>query len=449
MKLTNMKRLKVTDKVKANLAAALGSEDFDAERYAVFETVAINTLPLSKKGSVFDGGRLTMKTLQAMHDHIAKEKFVPLHTLHRAGSELPVGRVMAAMLNKTTDSNGKEVDELRAQFYVPLSNDDGRRIADGLDTGIINEVSVGIRAATMKCSSCDFDYMGPKASFMNFMDLTCDNEHTIGKDGVHVVLDGLDKFHELSLVSRGAADHATIQSPHTAITASSNDNVPEYQILYATKGSEKETVMKLTPEQIAELKAALEKDGKAALEAKFSGVVEAMTMLKADMTMDDAKALRQLMKDEVAKFDAAQTAKPDPKLEAADVSELKADLIVAGRDIKSLNATIVAKDETIATLTTENAQLKNNKVQLDALTSEVTPVKDFLKVVCQNLLVASGVSNPTIPESLSELVASIKVAQSKLTKLPTGGLLLTAETGSTTTTDKTGAKDMSSFKTVK
>lgn len=449
-----MKRLKPTDKIKQNLAAALGSEDFDIERYAVFETIAINDLPLSKRGSVFHGGRLTPQTLEQMAAHIAKEKFVPLHTLHKYGSELPVGRVMAGMLNKTTSQSGKEVNELRAQFYVPLSNDDGRRIADGLDTGVINEVSVGIRPKVLKCSHCDFDYMGPKATFMNFWDMTCENEHTVGKDGVHTIIDGISDFNELSLVSRGAADHARIQAPHEAITASGDSAAHSYQFLHTTKGTEKETVMKLTPEQLAQLKADIEKTSKAAVEAKFAGVVDAMAMLKDDMTMDDAKALRELIKSEVAKFDAAEAAKKttattDPKVEAPDVSELKADLIVANRDIKSLNATIATRDETITTLTAEITTLKANKVQLDALTAEVTPVKEFLKVACQNLLVASGVANPTIPESLSELVASIKVAQSKLSKLPTGGLLLTAESGSTTTTGNTGSKDASSFKTVK
>lgn len=453
-----MKRLKPTDKIKEKLAAALGTPDFPIDQYAIFETTMNNDLPISKKGSIFDGSVMTLATLNQIVNKITSEGFLPLHTLHQQANQLPVGRVFHAEMHQTTNKVGKLVNEVRSLFYIPLSTDQGKQLADGVDTGIINEVSSGSRPAKLLCSvpDCGFDYMGPKAGFMNFLDCTCNNDHTIGKDGVHAIFDGISKLFELSLVSQGAADHAQIHPAHQSIAASANDDAPEYQLLYATKGTEKDNIMKLTAAQIAELKTELEKSGKVAIEAKFSGVVDAMGLIKADMSMDDAKAVRDLFKTEIAKFDAkvtadaaAEAARLAAASEPASVTDLKANLIVAQRDLTALNASLVAKDTVIATLISENTQLKANKVQLDAMTAEVTPVKDFLKLACQNLMVASGVKAPVVPETLTELVASIKIAQASLSKLPTGGLLLASESGTGKSTTNTNGRDPSAFKTVK
>jgi hypothetical protein len=62
--------------------------------------------------------------------------------------------------------------------------------------------------------------------------------------------------------------------------------------------------------------------------------------------------------------------------------------------------------------------------------AELTAAEDFLKLSCQNLLVATGVDKPQIPESISDLILTIKTAQGQLSKLPVGGLALAANAGS-------------------
>jgi hypothetical protein len=458
-----MKRLKPTDKIKEKLAAALGSDDFAIENFAVFETIAINDLPVSKIGSIYDGSRMTEATLQAMVDYINKETFLPLHTLHQQSRELPVGRVFHAELHKTSNQNGRSVNEVRALFYIPVTNDAGKQLADSIDTGIVNEVSVGSRPQKLMCSGhdCNFDYMAPN-TFMNWLDQTCPNDHTIGQNGIHVIFDGLRKFYELSLVSQGAADHARIVAPDQSIAAA-NDDLPSYQVLYATKGKE-DKIMKLTAAQVAELRASLEKDGKRAIDAKFAGIVTCMGMIKDDMTLSDAEALRTLFKTSLAEFNTANPENPanpaNPgggdnggeklNLSIAEVIDLKADNKVQANTIATLKTESTAKDTQIATLTTENTTLKGHKAQLDALLAEITPVKEFLKVQCQAMLVASGVTNPTVPESFSDLIATINTAKGKLSKLPVGGLLLSAESGSPGEQNPTaGSKDPSVFKTKK
>lgn len=453
-----MKRLKPTDKIKEKLAAVLGSDDFDIANFAIFETVAINDLPVSKIGSIYDGSRMTEGTLSAMVEYINTE-LLPLHTLHQQSRELPVGRVFHAELNKTTRKDGKYVNEVRALFYIPTTTDLGKQLADGLDTGLINEVSVGSRPKSLKCSApdCGFDYMRSNVSFMHWLDQTCSNDHTVGKDGIHLIFDGLKKFYELSLISQGAADHARIVAPEEAIAAA-NDDVPAYQVLYATKGKEKENIMKLTAAQIAELRASLEKDGKRAITANFAGVTACMGMIKDDMTLSDAEALRGLFKTALAEFNTANPETPPAKpaggeeklnLSISEVLDLKVDLRAATTELTALKASTAEKDTQIATLTTENGTLKISKAQLDALLSEIAPVKDFLKVTCQAMLVASGVTNPTVPDSFADLIATIKTSQGKLSKLPTGGLLLSSESGAPGVQNQNGSKDSSAFKTKK
>lgn len=456
-----MKRLPVTDKIKEKMSAVLGTPDFKPEDFAFYEVIAINDLPVSKMGSLYDGSRMTEGTLQAMVDYINKETFLPLHTLHQQGRELPVGRAFSAELNKAVNAQGKFNTEVRTLFYIPLNTDKGKELSANIDNGIINEVSIGASPQQLKCSGthegkpCGFDYMGDN-TFMNWLDQTCSNGHTIGKDGIHAIFDGLRKFYEFSLVSIGAADHARIVEPSQAITAA-NDGVNQYQLLYATKGKEKENAMKLTATQIAELRASLEKDGKRAIDANFAGVKDCLTLIKDDMTLSDAESARALFKDALEKFNKENPEnvtkvadkQESANLSVAEVIDLKADMKNLTRQVADLTATITAKDEAIATLNAEISTLKANKVQLDALTAEVTPVKDFLTQACQNLLVATGAKNFQVPTSLTELVASIKITQASLSKLPVDGLLRMSESGSAKPNDVTTTKDVSAFKVKK
>lgn len=197
-----MKRLPMTPALIAQIKAAVG-EDVDPEGFAVFEVIAVNSLPLpGKDGSIFERAQITPLTLRQMVDSIEGGNHLPLIMNHNMES-VPVGRVFKAALSAAQTG---EI-EMRALFYVDQTN---AELAAKIDAGSLDETSVGFLASQLLCSECGWDYRGEDAGWSNFMDRTCENGHTIGSDGVHLNLVGLQTFSELSLVTRGAASKPKI-----------------------------------------------------------------------------------------------------------------------------------------------------------------------------------------------------------------------------------------------
>lgn len=197
-----MKQIPITEQLTREIKAAVG-EDVDPSRFAVFETIALNTLPLpGKNGTIFEGAEVSFLTLRQMADSINSGNHLPLIHDHDLSST-PLGRVFKAdvLINDTGDA------ELRALFYVDETE---QTLVAKLNAGSIDEVSVQFLASQILCSECSFDYRGETSSYENFSERTCTNGHTIGQDGVHVRLVGLSVFTELSLVTRGAASNPKI-----------------------------------------------------------------------------------------------------------------------------------------------------------------------------------------------------------------------------------------------
>src|SRR5690606_3498634 len=126
---------------------------------------------------------------------------LPLMSDHELFGE-PKGRMFHAGLNYGEDG---EI-ELRALFYLDETEE---KLIKKLDSASLDEVSVSFLASSMLCSECGWDYFQFGTS-ENFNTRTCENGHTIGEDGVHAELVGLNQFIELSLVARGAADKPKI-----------------------------------------------------------------------------------------------------------------------------------------------------------------------------------------------------------------------------------------------
>lgn len=234
-----MKRLQITPQIEARLKNSVGDVP---SNIAVFEATALTTLPVSKRGSIYNGAVHSISFLKEMASFLQGEgNFVPLHTLHLQGVELPVGRVF---YGDTIDANG--VGELRVQFFVTLSDEEGATLAGRLDNGTINEVSVQILPKHLNCSQCGYDYLdteNQKANPWAIYDRTCPNDHTVGVDGVHVLPNGLARFFELSLVSLGAAQGTKIIPASRARLSADNEDLqrlaangvaPEMAILNAT-----------------------------------------------------------------------------------------------------------------------------------------------------------------------------------------------------------------------
>jgi hypothetical protein len=197
------KRLQITDAMLAQIAKAAGADSMDASKIVAFEAIALNTQPISQKGGIFDKARHQRATLDLMVDYL-RGNSVPVHTLHQQGDELPVGKVFTAGVFPTEAGF-----EVRAQFYLSAGE---TTIVDRLDNGVLDEVSVGMRYQKLLCSTCGWDYMGADATFMNFMERTCANDHTLGTGTTELQLVGLDKWMEMSLVSKGAASQPKVVS---------------------------------------------------------------------------------------------------------------------------------------------------------------------------------------------------------------------------------------------
>lgn len=320
------KRVQITPKIEELIKANAG-EDVNVNDLAVFETESVNTKPVLKPGSLFDGATVTPNTLIQMAKFNDEGGYVPLHTLHQQGEELPVGRVFYSEVTQDFDGSSG----LRSLFYLPLSETD---LISKVDSGVINEVSVGLKTNQILCSECGWDYLGADATFMNLWDRTCANEHTIGTDGIHAVLSGMDRWMELSLVSKGAARGASImgrakqvlgQETYDKLAASGV--VPETTLFFHTYAGSEAMDMK---ELIADLTSV-----KASAQIAEGKVTELTTSVAALTTeRDELKAKAA----EVAPV-AAKLAETETALTASQ-TELEA----SKKKIEELEASIVARD---------------------------------------------------------------------------------------------------------
>lgn len=170
--------------------------DVAVENIAVFESIALNTLPLRRANGILKGARFTASTLPLVAQAINKES-APVQKLH-SPSDLPSGRMFYC---EVVD------DEMRSLFTVT-----DPAIVEEINNGTIDQTSVGMQSKHMNCSACGFDYQSPGAWENRYL-LTCDQGHTIGEDGVFVWLDGCEAFLEYSLVGKGAVNGARIVGP--------------------------------------------------------------------------------------------------------------------------------------------------------------------------------------------------------------------------------------------
>jgi len=284
----------------------------DAKDIAIFETIAMNTEPLKKAGTIFDKAVVTEETLRQMAEAVnSGHESVPLHTLHRQGYELPVGRVFQAeVISKGTDQA-----ELRALFYVPRSEAD---LVSKINLGVLDEVSVGMKSKQMLCSKCGFDFLGKDATLENLWTRTCANDHVIGEDGTHLQLVGLDMWMELSLVSRGAAKKPKILGRAKQVMGQENyDKV-------AASGVQPEAVVLFTSAQSKEVEMSEKHeafDAEAEISALKAGIDELKELVSGLKPAEPADDLK-------AEFEAAtaRVSELEAKLEAAEarIAELEA-----------------------------------------------------------------------------------------------------------------------------
>lgn len=347
-----MKRIQQTAEIVERIRAAFGAEANPAD-YAVYEAVALNQRPIRQKHPLFEGAIAQDSLLRELVASIQNES-APLQLQHDTRS-LPAGRIFAALMHGT---------EVRILLAVPTEK---TSLTADLDKGIIDQVSVNVLAKRLECSECGWDYLGEDATFMNYYEGQCANEHALRQSGVHIKMHGMDVLAEISLVGSGGADGARIVNP-----SNSAFNTESFQRLAASG---------LAP---AMLVASFNIQGTEDMD---------LTALVADLSTQKA-AVTTL----TAERDAANT-----RAETAETA------------LTAANTTVAERDATIATLTAER----------DAAAATAAPsaaVLSFVADLCKRTLIASGNQTPEVPEGVEAQIAAITEGQAKLSALiPAGG----------------------------
>jgi hypothetical protein len=365
-----MKQITKTAKIIAKLRKTV-SADVDLDALAVFEASAFNTLPIRKKHFLYKGARADKFMLDDMVTELAKESR-PVQIMHN-GEMLPVGRVFhgeVLPLNKNDY-------EIRVLFFVDATGEQVRNI----DLGIVDQVSVSVMSKKLICSACDFDYLGEGATSENFWTATCANDHSIGQKGVYAKMQGLSDWNELSLVNRGGAQNARIVSPDKAHFT-----------------------------------------GPAALRLAAHGIEPSMLILTATADMENTMDFAELSGQVV-------DLRVDVKLKEAEIATLTAKLGEATTKVTALEANLASAGNGAQALAAKDTEIAAAVAATAVEKTEKEAALSALKEVATALLVASGDTAPTVPETVAELSALITEKKAALAAvLIAGGRSKAADT---------------------
>ena len=282
-----MKRMTLTPQIEQHLRRSLGDEA-DLSGIAVFEAIALNTLPLRKSHPVYKDARMDSSVLYEMAAALAQESR-PVQIQHDT-STTPIGRVF----------HGEVIDssELRVLFFIDGTEDTH---IQKVENGTIDQVSVSVLTKQILNSVSGFDYLGADADWENFFTGDDGEGNVLGKDGCFARLVGLDSFFEMSLVGQGGARNARIVrrdeshfgSSYQKLAASGID--PNAYVLAASATKEPGMDLKELVEQLTSTKVELHTatSEKAALEtqvADLTAQVAALTEAKTALETAAAEA---------------------------------------------------------------------------------------------------------------------------------------------------------------
>lgn len=369
------KQLEKTIDLIDQIKASTQNPDIDTSQFAVFEARMLSTEAISQKG-FHDGARVSRSTLAEMETYVNTDgTMIPLQIMHD-NQMLPVGRVISA---KLVDMDNGET-ELLGKFYISGSTEFESDLIKKIEASVIDEVSVGLLANHAFCSECGFDYFGEDASFFNLMTLTCENDHTIGTNGTHVRLVGMDTFAELSLVNRGAAKDAKILSR-------------------AAKAVGGETVERLVA----------------------SGTPFGAHLLTASYKLDSSKTSTKQGDSDMGLETKLAEVSTELGSAKAELSQANETIKTLGSEKGALEASIVEKDAEIAELKAdEGEKTKELKASLEKAETQLTEATDAIQEDLKAALVASGQKEEDIPEDLVGMLNLAKESGKKLHQLFAG-----------------------------
>lgn len=363
------KRLTITQEILDRIKNSTG-EDLSSEAIAVFEAIALTNKPIVKRGSIYSGAVHSDSILKEMADFLQGEgNFVPLHTRHLQGAELPLGRVFYGEFVRD-DVTG--LSKLHVLFYLPTKEED---LVNKLDQAVIDEVSVSLLPKHLICSECGWDFRGEDATEENLWTQTCANGHTIGEDGVHLLVNGLERFYEMSLVSLGASQGAKILPRAKQLLAAD-----DYARL-AAAGTPAEAIVLTANHREEKTMAIQDTGGEAVLTAQFATMTNDLVEAKASLKISEAA------------------------------------LAAANTQVTDLTAKLEASE---AKVTTDVAEMTT---KLDAAQATVDTALAFLQDQAKMAMVASGEKDPAAPETIEACIDAVEKAKVKLANLfPAGGV---------------------------
>lgn len=371
------KELTLNEETLAFFKSKFG-EDVNPDKFYIFKCRAISTEPIHQN-TIYNGATVTSSLLSEMEHRVnSTDENIGIHLMHE-DQDLNIGRVFHAEV-----VNEGNTTALYADMAV-LITPDVQSIIDRIENNILDEVSVQFLAKKALCSECKFDFMGDEATFENWIEGRCPNDHVIGENGCHLELDGLQWFSEISIVNRGAAHRAKIVSQKReqlfsegglmkSLAASGKS--PEF--IVATFNSKMEKKMEdkevqTTPNEIEELKAQLQ---------------------EAQRKLDLAEKVKEL----------------EAKLE-----EISKELEDKVEELKKITEDKNSVDEELAAAKTENEK-----------------TLAFLKEQVEKVNVAAGKKDVEIPNDLEGISTMLSDSQQMLVSLiPAGGVSKQVKYGET------------------
>lgn len=281
-----MKQVQITDTIRQRLEAA----GADPAKVAVFETVALNQLPVRKNHPLYKGAVHSRSMLQEMATTLNGES-LPLQAQHDSGP-LPFGR---AFYGEVLDANNSGGSELRVLFWVDKTFPD---IIDLIDNGTVDQVSVSVLAAEAMCSACNYNFLAEDADIENIWTGTCPDGHQMGLNGNYAKMTKLGSWFELSLVGKGGATGARIAGrSETRLAADGTTAHPFALSLTAERPNPETSTMNIDVNKLISdlsdargqlLVATAEKDRSAtdatAKDAKITELTSKVTELEAKVT---------------------------------------------------------------------------------------------------------------------------------------------------------------------
>lgn len=390
------KRVELTEELKNKIRTRCGN-DIDFSSAAYYQARIVSTEPISQD-SIYNKAQLARSTVFELEEFFNNDPQlnVTLQVMHDQ-RVLPAGRVVAV---RAVD----EPDGVNSALYgVFMVSNEHQDYINKLDNGIIDEVSISMLAKKLLCSECGYDLReaSPEEQFMAFFFHQCPKceAELGGRDGAHLNLVGVEKFTEVSLVTRGAARHAKILDSSKQLALAANN---------------KEVKLKLS--QLAKDLLPLNLNGK---------------IINEEDTMQNEELLAKLQEisQELASFKESVEARFEEIAKKEEVpAEAEKDKEGSAPAEENSSPAEEAPAEGTAPADEGNKELEEAKAALAAAQAEAQEYRATLMEEVNKVLVAAGKSKLAEEATLSDIKNSLK--ESKLTlaaNIPVDGVAKAAK----------------------